>query len=42
MLDGSDAESLRMQMDNVIPADRPTADIPDGPYPVMVLRTRRA
>jgi len=42
MLDASDAESLRMQMDNVIPAERATADIPDGPYPVMVMRTRRA
>ena len=41
-LDASDAESLRMQMDNVIPAERATADIPDGPYPVMVMRTRRA
>ena len=42
MLDASDAESLRMQMDNVIPAERATADIPDGPYPVMVMYTQRA
>lgn len=42
MLDGSDAESLRMQMDNVIPAEQATADITDGPYPVMVMHTRRA
>jgi hypothetical protein len=42
MLDGSDAESLRMQMDNVIPAEQATADISDGPYPVMVMHTRRA
>ena len=42
MLDASDAQSLRMQMDNVIPAERATADIPDGPYPVMVMHTRRA
>jgi hypothetical protein len=41
-VDASDAESLRMQMDNVIPAEQATADIPDGPYPVMVMHTRRA
>ena len=41
-LDAPDAESLRMQMDNVIPAERATADIPDGPYPVMAMHTRRA
>jgi len=39
-LDASDAESLRMQMDNVIPAERATTDIPDGPYPVIVMQTR--
>jgi hypothetical protein len=42
MLDASDAESLRMQMDNVIPAEQATADIPDGPYPVMIMHARRA
>ena len=42
MLDASDAESLRMQMENVIPSEQATADIPDGPYPVMVMHTRRA
>jgi hypothetical protein len=42
MLDASDAESLRIQMDNVIPAERVSADIPDGPYPVMVMHTHRA
>jgi hypothetical protein len=42
MLDGSDAESLRTQMDNVIPVEQATADISDGPYPVMVMHTRRA
>ena len=41
-VDASDAESLRMQMDNVIPAEQATADISDGPYPVMVMHTRRA
>jgi hypothetical protein len=41
-VDASDAESLRMQMDNVIPAEQATADIPDGPYPVMIMHTRRA
>ena len=41
-LDPSDAQSLRMQMDNVIPAEGATADIADGPYPVMVMHTRRA
>ena len=39
--DVSDTEMLRMRMDNVIPADHATADIPAGPYPVMVMDVRR-
>lgn len=42
ILDGTDDENFRLQMDNVIPADRATADKPSGPYPVMILTGRRA
>jgi len=31
-----------MQMDNVIPDDQATADIPSGPYPVMAFHGGRA
>jgi hypothetical protein len=31
-----------MQMDNVIPAEQATAEISAGPYPVMIMQTRRA
>ena len=41
-LDASDADSFRMQMDNVIPAEQATAEILPGPYPVMVMHTGRA
>jgi hypothetical protein len=33
---------LRMQMDNVIPAEHATAEIAAGPYPVMIMQTQRA
>jgi hypothetical protein len=42
VLDGSDPETLRMRMDNVIPADQATPEMPAGPYPVMVMDVRRA
>jgi hypothetical protein len=40
--DATDTDSFRMQMDNVIPAEQATAEISAGPYPVMVMQTRRA
>jgi Protein of unknown function (DUF1579) len=42
VFDAADAENLRMRMDNVIPADQATAEIPAGPYPAMVMDVRRA
>jgi hypothetical protein len=42
VFDLADAESPRMRMDNVIPADRATADKSAGPYPVMIMDLRRA
>ncbi|MET7965047.1 DUF1579 family protein [Micromonospora sp. NPDC005305] len=41
VFDAADPENLRMRMDNVIPADRATADKAAGPYPVMVTDVRR-
>jgi hypothetical protein len=41
-LDASRPDGLRLQMDNVIPADVATAEIQAGPYPVMVMDLRRA
>lgn len=38
----ADIETLRMRMDNVIPADQATPEMPAGPYPVMVMDLRRA
>jgi hypothetical protein len=40
--DATDSDSFRMQMDNVIPAEQATAEISPGPYPVMIMQTRRA
>ena len=40
-VDPTDAD-LRMQMDNVIPAEHATAEISAGPYPVMIMQTQRA
>jgi hypothetical protein len=40
--DATDPDSFRMQMDNVIPAEHATAEISPGPYPVMIMQTRRA
>ena len=40
--DATEAGSLRMQMDNVIPAEHATAEIAPGPYPVMVMHAGRA
>jgi hypothetical protein len=41
-LDAADPESLWMRMDNVIPTELATAEIAPGPYPVMIMQTRRA
>ena len=41
-VDPTDADNLRMQMDNVIPAEHATAEISAGPYPVMIMQTQRA
>jgi hypothetical protein len=41
-VDATDPDGFRMQMDNVIPAEQATAEISAGPYPVMVMQTRRA
>ena len=40
-LDGTDTDSFRLQMDNVIPTELATAEISAGPYPVMVMQTQR-
>ncbi|WP_433284970.1 hypothetical protein [Micromonospora sp. CA-244673] len=42
VFDAADGEHLRMRMDNVIPADQATTEMPGGPYPVMVTDVRRA
>jgi hypothetical protein len=41
VFDAGNAERLRMQMDNVVPADQARADVPAGPYPAMVMDVRR-
>ena len=39
---GTDGDGeLRLRMDNVVPAGAVAADLPAGPYPVMLLRARR-
>jgi len=40
--DATDTDNFRMQMDNVIPAEYATAEKSAGPYPVMIMQTRRA
>jgi hypothetical protein len=42
MFDATDTDIFRMQMDNVIPAERATPEISAGPYPVMIMQTQRA
>ncbi|MDH6464917.1 hypothetical protein M2302_005118 [Micromonospora sp. A200] len=42
VFDAADTATLRMRMDNVIPADQATAAMAAGPYPVMVMEVRRA
>jgi Protein of unknown function (DUF1579) len=42
VFDGTDAENLRMRMENVVPADQAGAEVPAGPYPAMVMNLRRA
>ncbi|MGC4893347.1 hypothetical protein [Micromonospora sp. DT31] len=41
-LDTADPATLRLRMDNVVPADQAGAETPAGPYPVMVTDVRRA
>jgi hypothetical protein len=41
VIDASDPENLRMRMDNVVPPDQASGDVPAGPYPVMVMNIRR-
>jgi hypothetical protein len=42
ILDATDEEQLRMEMQNVIPAEYATAEKAAGPYPVMIMQTRRS
>jgi hypothetical protein len=39
--DGTETDTFRLQMDNVIPTELATAEISAGPYPVMVMQTQR-
>ncbi|WP_174537388.1 hypothetical protein [Micromonospora chalcea] len=41
-VDTADPATLRLRMENVVPADQTGADMPAGPYPVMVTDVRRA
>ncbi|GAB3065993.1 hypothetical protein [Micromonospora schwarzwaldensis] len=41
-LDAADPATLRLVMENVVPADQAGPDTPAGPYPVMVTELRRA
>jgi hypothetical protein len=41
IVDGANDENLRMEMDNVIPAEHATAEVTAGPYPVMIMETQR-
>jgi hypothetical protein len=41
IVDATDAENFRLEMDNIIPAEHATAEISAGPYPVMAMQTRR-
>jgi hypothetical protein len=40
-VDATDAADLRMQMDNVIPAEQRPADMPSGAYPAMIFHGGR-
>jgi hypothetical protein len=42
ILDATDAESLEMRMDNVVPADQVPPGMPADPYPAMIMKARRA
>jgi len=42
VLEATDTETLRMEMDNVIPSEHATAETSAGPYPVMIMETGRA
>ncbi|MEU1842161.1 hypothetical protein [Micromonospora sediminicola] len=41
-LDAADPTTVRLRMENVVPADQADPDTPAGPYPVMVADLRRA
>ncbi|WP_089156533.1 DUF1579 family protein [Micromonospora sp. NBS 11-29] len=41
-LDAADPTTLRLRMENVVPADQAAPEVPAGPYPVMVADLRRA
>ncbi len=36
------SDNLWMRMDNLIPTEHATAEIPAGPYPAMIIDLRRA
>ncbi len=40
--EAGEAGELRMRMDNVIPADHAATELPAGPYPTMIMQTRRS
>ena len=42
VLDAADPATLRLRMDNVIPAEHATPEMAAGPYPVMVMEVSRA
>ncbi|MEU9511501.1 hypothetical protein [Micromonospora sp. NPDC048169] len=42
VLDSADPATLRLRMENVVPADQAGPGTPAGPYPVMVTEARRA
>ncbi len=41
VFDTTDPDTLRMRMDNVVPAEQATAEISAGPYPAMIMDVRR-
>jgi hypothetical protein len=40
--DTANPDRLRMRMENIVPADQATTEIPAGPYPAMVMDLHRA
>jgi len=41
MVEAARPDALRMQMDNVVPADDASAELRSGPYPAMVMNLHR-